>query len=667
MSCHPGALLQAEMHVLRASICLLWLLAAPVAGAPARPASAAPSDEKNPGGHEAPLDEKVRPLDGRVDGLATRAFQVQVRLLDLDESVPDPVPGARGIRESESPLDRARRRYARGLERARAGDHAGAAVLLGAAIESERFRDGPDGPVALYELGEALRQQGLWATASPCYRRALERASSPRAKEALVRAVEAELQLGRPAEVPALLAAGRRAWGEAGLPPEVLYLAGKAAFRRDDLPPGDRDQEALAAFAAVPPPFEIAAAYHRGAIRVRAGDLREAVKEFEGCERLVARNPRQGAQRLQCRLALARVHGDAGNYQEATHWYGRVLRESPGLDEARYELATEYEKLGLHDAALRAIAPIQDGEPGSALGNDVEILRAQALTGLRRYPEATALYDRLRRRYLPVRDQVDAVLASERDPARHLARIAGNGSGGASPSGELPAWLLEWARASGEVGRGIDQMRRIAVAESALADAATAIERIGRRPASDGNEALRARIAEARRDVAEATADLDRLRGEVRPPVSQQAHRALEAARDELEGLLLRTDWGDVDVALARHAEARGDVRSWLYRRAAEDYWPSSVGRRRAPAESLASRTRIPDADEQKKREEAIALLGDFLRRHPEEPAYTPRALAVLAELQYESAGPDPAWSGTGARAQAAPAGDASVAPMRAR
>lgn len=440
-------------------------------------------------------DERMRGLDGRLEELTSRALQARARMLDLREAIAEAPAGAARPGADEAPVARARRRLASGEERLRAGDGAEASVLLRAAVDSGQLPASTELPVALLRLGEALRQQGLWVTALGYDRRVLEHPASPAAREALPRVIEAEMRLGNEAAVPGLVGAARRSWGELGLPPEALYLAGKAAFQRRDGSRAERDREALATLATVPRPYEIAAAYVRGALRLRAGDLWGSVREFEACELFPAGDARQKEQRARCWLALARIQVEKQGWKEAIRRYDQVLRESPRLEEARLELATTHARAGAPDEALRVLEKIQAGEPGSTLDPEVELLRARLLTRMGRYPEAVESCERVRRRLAPARDGLDVLLATERPPGRDLVQWMGAVGDGRGGTGAPPPWVLAWARGRGDVGRGLDQVRRLEAAEKLLVEAGADLERAGPAVARSGNEALQARLA----------------------------------------------------------------------------------------------------------------------------------------------------------------------------
>jgi tetratricopeptide (TPR) repeat protein len=652
------------------------------------------SEREELGREVALVPSGATPSGGGPAGVSLAQLEREVR--DLEERLGALESGsARSTRESAQA--RASRRFRQGHERFLAGDWHGAAVLLQDAVDAGGAGGAGDQRTATFELAESLRRQQLCAAALPLYRRLLSRPDAPHAPEALTRAAECGLRLGRHAEVAELLAAARRAWGDVDLPPEALYLAAKSAYRRDDLPLEVRDRRALELLGAVPKPFHVAAGYLRGAVHVRSGDLESASREFIACAGLAATDGRQKEQRELCGLAQARVRAEAEDWSEAAHWYEQVPVASPRHREAQYELAWSLEKGTSPEAALRVAEAFPEPGPPTLLAPEVGVIRGRALAKLQRYSEAGDAYEKVRARYEPMRDQIDAVLVSERDPGRYLDALRP----GAGPALALPPPAVDWARASSDAEWARDLAATLESAQGALADARAAADRVdgflaregglrafpglaeghararalraaarqldARLAAQDGSAPLRARLREVegraelqerellervrsgaealriqvsaeRRQIDAAAAEVQAAKGRARELLGRQAHASVQAVGSQLHRVVLRADRGVVEMALVRRTDARGQIQSLLHRRAFEDRLPIVPELRRATLERLESRTRALEAEDRVRRQDLIARLEDYVRRHPEDPVYTPEALSRLAELQYEKA-----------------------------
>jgi tetratricopeptide (TPR) repeat protein len=590
-----------------------------------------------------PIDRRLEKVRQRLDALAFEILSAQARMLELQEDVvgaeerPGPAASPAGAVEGDPALERSRRWYQQGKERYRAGDHARAFVLLEAA-DAGWFKNTSDHPAALFLLGEASRRLRLWSTALGYYRSALKVPSSPHAPEALVGALECALHLGDFAGADELVTWARGQWGEAGLPPEAVYLWGRVALRRRDVPPEKRDPVALAILAKVAGPFQMAAAYYRGAIHVQSGDLWSAAKEFEACDRVTPETPRQAQQRELCWFALGRVYGELENWSEAIGAYQRVPRGSPRFGDAVYETSWTYEKAGLYAAALQAIDSIPDPGPDSPLAAEAALLRGKILGRLGRYPEAVRVFDGVRRRYAPALESLDAVLLRERDPARYQEWLAPGRGPAREGASEPPPLAVAWARTADAGGPGLDVAASLDTAQRAFDGTRTASARLDAVLGRSWPESLRARAATERQALADGGRELALVRGEAEELLGQKAHRSFVAVRLQLQRLILKADRGIVEVALARNVDVRGNVRSLIFRRAVEDRLPMPTERRAAIAAQLEKRGRSLDEAERRSRQEAIGQLEDYVRRYPEDPVYTPEALARLGELQYEKA-----------------------------
>lgn len=374
----------------------------------------------------------------------------------------------------EPAAQRARRKFREGESRFRLGDFGGAAVLLYEAVDEPGFRASRDFPAALYYLGESLFQQGDLAIASGYFRQVAAHPEARFRREALTRLLDAAVRRSRLEGVDALLAEAGRSF--AGAPtPEFRYLAAKATWRRRDLDPGTRAARALRAFAEVPPPYHLAAAYFRGAIQVEAGNLPAAAEAFEGCARLSPADAAQVQVRELCLLGLARVHAELGRYPEAVDRYQEIPRQSPRFEEALHEMAWTLARAGRHEQALRTTELLAELSPRGALAPETAILQGHLLLKLGRYAEASESYQRVIQEYAPARDEVDAVLARRADP-RAFDEIAGRAERAPGASAILPPVAARWAASQAgmaralEVAADLDRGRRDLAQGRAIAD-----------------------------------------------------------------------------------------------------------------------------------------------------------------------------------------------------
>ena len=422
--------------------------------------------------------------------------------------------------------------------RLRAGDDAGATALLLVALAAPEFRASLAWPEATWSLAEALRRQGLLASARARYGEILEAPGAAHAAEAAVRALSCSVALGRYAEADGLLDAARRLSG--GEPPaEALYLAGKAAWRRRDLPAAERSRRAEQLLARVGPPWELHAAYFRAALRVAAGDLDAALPAFERCGAAAPRDAGQAAVREECLLGAARVLAARGRHREAAELYARIPVGSPRHAEAAFEAAYAWLRAGRPDLALRLVALLADLEADSPLGPRAALLRGHLLLRAGRLDEAVRSYDRVIDRYAPVRDEMDAVLSLGEDPVRSFDELVGRG-GALDAAALLPPVAVKWAARRGEVDQALALAAGLDGARRELDEARLAADRLdallahgyglGVRPDLEA-ASLRAEEAHTAAVRLEARLDGEELRLLPLSPVRSEREAAREARR----------------------------------------------------------------------------------------------------------------------------------------
>jgi tetratricopeptide (TPR) repeat protein len=478
---------------------------------------------------------------------------VEERLATLERPRVEEPPGARASRKSE-----------RGLTQARLGDWLHAAVLLQDALEEPAFRGTPDLPEATFWLAESFRHLGHCGAARARYDELLQ-GSDHRRTEVLVGAMDCAVKSHRLEGMTSLVAEARRASGGT-LPPEVAYLAAKAAFQSTGDP--QRIAEAQAAFAAVPPPYHLQAAYFLGVLAVQAGDLGGAAERFDRCGQVEVNEPRDREVRDLCRLALGRVLGEAGKLPEAFAAYARLDRASPHFDEALYETAWNLVKQKKYDQALHLATTIADLAPDSPLAPEATILQGHLLLKLGKYAAATEAYNRVINTYAPVRDEIDAILTMHDDPVRYFNDLVGRHGKAFDVASLLPPIAVKWAASQRDVAQvlglaqALDGGRKEAQEADALADRLETV--LGRGGGLDAFPALVAAYAGA--DAAENV--LARAQGLAADRGFAAAARAVPAdGRGELEkihlaraALEVRMEElpGTAEEEMARFARLRG-------------------------------------------------------------------------------------------------------------
>jgi tetratricopeptide (TPR) repeat protein len=382
----------------------------------------------------------------RLEGVEREAGAVEDRLLLMERTYGRP---------DESLAARASRKFSEGETQFLLGDWLHAAVLLFDAVDQPEFRASADYPLALAYLGDALRNQGSCGSALIQYDALLKLGATPARGAAIAGALDCRVRLRRLEGVEALAAEARSAFPR-GVPPEVGYLAAKALYLRPDLRPAERLQRASEAFAAVAPPFHLAAAYFQGVLQVEAGDLVTASEKFERCITLEGKDLKQVEIRELCALALGRVYAEQGRWAESLDRYQLVPRESPRFNEALHEVAWGFVKAKAYEQALRTASMIVDLAPESQMAPEATILTGHLNLRLGHYADATESFNKVINAYAPVRDEIDAILTMHEDPIRYFNELIGRQGKAFDVGSVLPDMAVKWATAQRDVGGAME-------------------------------------------------------------------------------------------------------------------------------------------------------------------------------------------------------------------
>lgn len=417
---------------------------------------------------------------GSWPGLAFAIGAATDRLTDDVAAVEQGIAAAeRAAVAPELPLAAdALRRFKRGVQLHAGGDWLDAAQSLTQAVDEPAWATAPDRPRALVLLADALRRQGLCGAARVRYREVLALPDAAHRDDALTGALECAVRDRRRADVERLLEDAARAFRTAP-PPEVRYLAAKAAYQRRDLPGPERVERALEAFARVGGPFQLRAWYFQGVLELEDENLRGSLEWFESCARAEPETEGDREVHELCLLAAGRVHAELGDVPAALDWYGAVPAGSPHFAEAVHEMALAHVKAKAWDPALRLASLVAELAPGSPLAPEAMILRGHLLLRLERYADAAEAYGRVIDTYAPVRDELDAILVTRADPARYFDELLGKQAGLADVASLLPPVAVRWATSDADVALALELVRALGDAGTELREGRELADRLG--------------------------------------------------------------------------------------------------------------------------------------------------------------------------------------------
>jgi TolA-binding protein len=174
----------------------------------------------------------------------------------------------------------------------------------------------------------------------------------------------------------------------------------------------------------------------------------EAIEQFRKVTRLPAANQEQRHVVDLAWMAIGRLFYETDRYLDAAEAYSHVDRASPEFSTMLYELAWVYVRLGDHQRAQRALEVLTITDPQTLELADGTLMRADLLLKSGQFEKALNLYQSVRNRFDPLRQQVDGFLAKTTDPAIYYDRLVEEA--GATAGGALPAMVVDWARREAE-------------------------------------------------------------------------------------------------------------------------------------------------------------------------------------------------------------------------
>ncbi len=264
-------------------------------------------------------------------------------------------------------------------------------------------------------------------------------------------------------------------------------------------------------------------------------------------------------------LAVGRLFYETNQLNQAIAAYNKIDRASSEFGTMLYELAWVYVKLGDADRALRALEVLAVADPKGQNIADGTLLRGDLMLRAGKFDKALKTYEGFKTTYDPMREKVEAFLASTSDPGAYYDKLTKKEFETGDVS-SLPPVALEWAREAEDGDAAFGIVDDIGECRDLLAQSNDMVERLSavlNSPArvrafpelkAGMERALGSlnRTALARLTLAEGLEDVDddELSGEI---------KTVRAERRSLEARLKKLPTTDADFA-TRELEAE---RQW--------------------------------------------------------------------------------------------------------
>lgn len=306
----------------------------------------------------------------------------------------------------------------------RLGDYLRAAILLTDIVE--HYPTHRAYPEALFLLGESLFLAGDYLGARKRYAEVIERSGdsefSEYLQDSLSRLIEIAIHTRDFRDIDRYFVR-LEALPSSALRVSTAYFRAKYLYNRAvpigdvlDAPPDEslrgidqvRLEQARKGFLAIPSgtAFSLRALYFVGTIHTLRREYLDAIAAFRG---ILGREPANEEERQVVELtylALGRLYYETEQLPQAVEAYRAIEQTSPHFDDALYELAWTYIRMGDAVQAERALEVLSVAAPDSPLNADGKVLRGELLARAGRYEEAEVVFDEVRELFLPIRNDL---------------------------------------------------------------------------------------------------------------------------------------------------------------------------------------------------------------------------------------------------------------------
>ena len=378
----------------------------------------------------------------------------------------------------------------------RLGDYLRAAILLTDIVE--HYPTHRAYPEALFLLGESLFLGGDYLGARKRYAEVIDRSGeptfSPFLERALSRFIEIAIQTRDLRDVDAYFAR-LEALGTSALSVSTAYFRAKYLYHRavsaDDTrlasanarkPVVDegRLEQARRGFLAIPrgTDYSLRARYFAGTIHILRGEYLDAIAAFESVLGSEPTNAEEAEVVELTYLALGRLYYETEQLEQAVEAYRAVQQTSSRFDEALYELAWTYIRIGDAIQAERALELLSVAAPESALNAEGQVLRGELLARNGRYDEAASAFDEVRSTFGPIRDELERRSLEHPDLRSYFRQVVRENLDSFEIDDFVPEPAGRWIDLEGDYGRALDVLASLSKAKELVLETDELAQRI---------------------------------------------------------------------------------------------------------------------------------------------------------------------------------------------
>lgn len=356
----------------------------------------------------------------------------------------------------------------------RLDDYLRAAILLTDIVE--HYPTHRAYPEALFLLGESLFFAGDYLGARRRYAEVIDRSSDPAfsayLQMSLSRLIEIAIHTRDFRDIDAHFVR-LEALPSSTLSVTTAYFRAKYLYHRavpiDDVldAPANtavrgvdqgRLEQARKGFVAIPSgtEFSLRSKYFVGTIHTLRGEYLDAIAAFHGVLGHEPANEQETKVVELTYLALGRLYYETEQLEQALEAYRAVPQTSPHFDEALFELAWTYIRMGDAVQAERALEVLSVAAPDSALNADGKVLRGELLARAGRYDEADVVFDEVRATFGPIRDELARTRDEHPDLRAYFRQLVRENLDDFDIDDFLPESARRWIDLEGDYERALE-------------------------------------------------------------------------------------------------------------------------------------------------------------------------------------------------------------------
>ncbi len=258
---------------------------------------------------------------------------------------------------------------------------------------------------------------------------------------------------------------------------DVLNAPSSSAFRGVDQ---GRLEQARKGFLGIPSgtEFSLRAKYFAGTIHTLRGEYLDAIAAFRGVMGHEPANEQEAEVLELTYLALGRLYYETEQLEQAVEAYRAVEQTSARFDQALFELAWTYIRMGDAIQAERTLEVLSVAAPNSPLNADGKVLRGDLLARNGRYDEADVVFDEVRATFGPIRDELEAKRNDHPDLHAYFRGVVRENLDDFDIDDFLPESARRWIELEGDYERALEVLSDLSEAKQLVEETNQLAERI---------------------------------------------------------------------------------------------------------------------------------------------------------------------------------------------